>query len=205
VNSIDVSAYRVFGPEDRADARRRLELPDVPLVVCVGRLSRQKGQDLLLDAWPIVRRAVANAALVLVGDGPDREVLVRREEPGVQLVGSRADVAEWLCAADVVAVPSRYDCPSLAMLEAMACGRTVVAHDVGGLTEICAPEGRAIGGTLVPLGDRHALADAIVSRLSDPELAAAEGRAGRELVEQNHDIVSWGERLCEIASRVAAG
>ncbi|GIJ55935.1 glycosyl transferase [Virgisporangium aurantiacum] len=69
-NGVDRSRYTVAGPAERAAARHRLGLdPDAPLAVCVGRVTRQKGQDVLLAAWPHVRHAVPDAHLALVGDG----------------------------------------------------------------------------------------------------------------------------------------
>lgn len=204
-NSIDVDRYSAAGEPERSAARQRLGLGDEPLVVCVGRLSPQKGQDLLLDAWPEVHAAVPAATLALVGDGPDRAALSSRGLAQVLFLGSRDDVADWLAASNVVAVPSRYDCPSLALLEALARERPAVAHAVGGMLEVMAPEGETVGGALVPLGDRHALAAAIVTRLVDPELAASEGRAGRLIVQRNHNLGGWAERLCALTERVAAG
>lgn len=204
-NSIDVDRYTPAGAAERAAARALLDLGADPLVVCVGRLSHQKGQDLLLDAWPEVRTAVPAATLALVGDGPDREPLSRLELEGVMFLGSRDDVADWLAASNVVAVPSRYDCPSLALLEALARERPAVAHAVGGILEVMSPEGRTVGGALVPLGNRRALAEAIAVRLLDPELAASEGRAGRRIVEQNYNLEAWAERLCALTERVVAG
>jgi glycosyltransferase involved in cell wall biosynthesis len=72
------------------------------------------------------------------------------------------------------------------------------------MVEVLAADSLPAGGALVPLGDRRALADAIAARLLDPELAAAEGQAGRRIVEQNHDLTRWSERLCELTERVAA-
>ena len=121
-NGVDLEAIPFADAEERAAARARLELGDGPLVVCVGRLSRQKGQDVLLDAWPQVTARVSDARLVLVGDGPEREALEARVSGETTLAGERDDVADWLAAADVVALPSRWEGMSLALLEAMARG-----------------------------------------------------------------------------------
>ena len=59
LNGVDLEAFAEASPEDRTDARRRLELADGPTAVCVGRLCRQKGQDVLLAAWPSVEQRVA--------------------------------------------------------------------------------------------------------------------------------------------------
>ena len=90
---------------ERTTARLELELDERSTVVCVGRLCRQKGQDILLDAWPAVLERVLDAHLLLVGDGPDAGALRRRAGNGIRLAGKRTDVPIWLAAADVVAVP----------------------------------------------------------------------------------------------------
>src|SRR5262245_43162469 len=171
-NGVDLETYSEASNDERTAARSKLELGDGPLVVCVGRLSRQKGQDVLLDAWPAVLARVGGAQLVLVGDGPEGKELRRRAGDGVRLVGHRDDVDEWLAAADVVALPSRWEGMSLGMLEAMARGRSIVATGVAGALEALDDD----AGAVVPPEDPVALADAIAVRLLDPDEAAAEGR-----------------------------
>jgi glycosyltransferase involved in cell wall biosynthesis len=181
-NGVDLEA---FAPQPRDEARARLGLPDTPLVVCVGRLSRQKGQDVLLDAWPLVRSRVPDARLALVGDGPDAEVLRARAAAGVQFAGTRDDVVDWFAAADVVALPSRWEGMSLAMLEAMACGRPLVASDVAGA--------EVVVGAVVPPEAPGPLADALVERLLDRPRAEREGRDARAVAERDHDV----RRACD--------
>jgi glycosyltransferase involved in cell wall biosynthesis len=183
-NGVDLQALTVAGPEDRAAARAMLGLDDAPTVICVGRLSPQKGQDLLLDAWPLVLARVPDARLYLVGDGVERATLEDRGVEHVHLVGQRDDVPAWLAAAHVVAMPSRWEGCSLAMLEALARGRSVVASDVSGA-------GEAIGddaGAVVAIGDVNGLARALIERLVDLDRADAEGRRGRSRVEERHDL-----------------
>ncbi|WP_159057035.1 glycosyltransferase, partial [Streptomyces scabiei] len=113
--------------------------PAAPLVVCVGRLCRQKGQDVLLAAWEAVLRRVPTARLVLVGDGPEAERLRALAPEGVLFAGDVADAAPWYRAADLVVLPSRWEGMALAPLEAMACGRPVVLTDVDGARESLPP------------------------------------------------------------------
>jgi glycosyltransferase involved in cell wall biosynthesis len=193
-NGVDLEAWTEASGEERSAARRRLELDERPTVVCVGRLCRQKGQDILLDAWPAIVGSVPEAQLVLVGDGPDEKSLRRRAGEGVLLVGARVDVGDWLAAADIAAVPSRWEGMSIGMLEAMARGRSVVASDVPGAHEAVGRE----AGAVVPSGDAVALANAIVTRLRDPAQAAAEGRAARESAERSHDLRATTAALVEL-------
>jgi glycosyltransferase involved in cell wall biosynthesis len=183
-NGVDLDEWHEASPEERSAARRRLELEDGPTVVCVGRLCRQKGQDVLLESWQEVVARVPEARLVLVGDGPDGDALRRAAGPSTRLVGQRSDVGSWLAAADVVAQPSRWEGMSIGMLEAMASGRSIVASDVPGAEE--ALDGDA--GELVPPEDPVALASALAERLLDPAKAAAEGKRARERVESSHDL-----------------
>jgi glycosyltransferase involved in cell wall biosynthesis len=184
LNGVDLGLYPAADAEARARSRRELALGDGPLVVCVGRLCRQKGQDLLLEAWRLVTAKLPAAELALVGDGPDRAALESGAPAGVRFAGQRRDVVRWLAAADVVAIPSRWEGMSLTMIEAMASARSIVSTDVSGARETV--DGDA--GTLVGWRPTE-LAEAIVARLLDPDLCAREGSAGRARAERAHDIV----------------
>ncbi|WP_018568409.1 glycosyltransferase [Streptomyces sp. PsTaAH-124] len=160
--------------------------PHAPLVVCVGRLCRQKGQDVLLRAWGPVAERVPGARLVLVGDGPDHDRLRDLAPPSVAFTGAVADPLPWYRAADVVVLPSRWEGMALAPLEAMACARPVVAADVGGARESLPPALAA--RCLVPAGDPAALARAVTALLLDAPLRAELGRLGRAHVLSAHDV-----------------
>ena len=193
-NGADLTRFAEAGEEERGAARLRLGLDGGPLVVCVGLLRYAKGQDVLLAAWPAVRERVPTAELVLVGDGDEEEKLRLQAGPGVTLAGVRNDVADWLAAADVVAVPSRWEGMSLGMLEAMARGRSIVATDVPGAREAMGDS----AGAIVPVEDPPALAAAIAERLLDPAKAAAEGRAAAEGARREHDLRDTVQRTAEL-------
>jgi glycosyltransferase involved in cell wall biosynthesis len=177
-NGIDLEEFPEAKQADRDEARERLGLgTDETIAVCVGRLSRQKGQDVLLEAWPEVRREV-DATVVLVGAGPAEEELRQRAGEGVRFAGASSEVRTWLLAADLVVAPSRWEALSYVLLEAMACDRRIVATDVPGVRETLGEEGR-----VVPPGDAHALAEAVVAALSDPQAPG-----GRAVVEAQHDV-----------------
>jgi len=183
-NGVDLSRFHPADEQDRRQARSRLLLDDVPTVVCIGRLSRQKGQDVLLAAWPRVTAVVPNARLVLVGEGPARGDLEVAAAAGVLFAGSTRDVYPWLAAADVVALPSRWEGLAFALLEALAAARSVVTTDVSGAGELVGDG----AGAVVPAEDPAALANAITGRLRRPTLAAEEGREGRRRIERHHDV-----------------
>jgi glycosyltransferase involved in cell wall biosynthesis len=192
VNGIDLGS-ELMRPRDRRQAQAQLGLDGAPLAVCVGRLHRQKNQHGLLDAWPLVLEAVPGARLELVGDGPDRLELEQRAVPGVEFAGQRDDVHMWCAAASVVVAPSRWEGSPYAVLEAMACARSLVVTDVPGMAEL------VIAGTgeVVPFGDRDALAAAVARRLADPGAADAEGARGRRHVQAAHDL---GRQMNAIAT-----
>lgn len=190
-NGVDLGLLTPAGDADRTRARQELGLPAGPLAVCVGRLTEQKGQDLLLTAWPIVRRVVPAARLALVGEGPLRKRLVSLADESVLMVGARADVPLWLAAADVVVLPSRWEGMPLVPLEAMARCRSVVASDVTGVREAVP----AAAGAVVPSGDGAALSAALVERLRSPQLCEQEGRAGRAHVQDHHDVRATTDRI----------
>ncbi|WP_329133824.1 glycosyltransferase [Streptomyces sp. NBC_01476] len=160
--------------------------PGAPLVVCVGRLCPQKGQDVLLRAWPEVTARLPAARLALVGDGPDRGRLLRAAPPGVTFAGPTADPRAWYRAADLVVQPSRWEGMALAPLEAMACGRAVLLTDVAGARESLPPADTATG--LVTAADPAALARALVRLLGDPPLRAAVTARAVAHVRDRHDV-----------------
>ena len=196
-NGVDVALLQ---PADRAAARSRLGLPDVPTAVCVARLDEQKGQHVLVAGWPRVTAAVPGARLVLVGDGPARAALTAAAPDGVALVGARSDVADWYAAADVVVFSSVYgEGMPLTPLEAQAAGRALVASDLPGVHEALGPG----AGLLVPPGDVAAFADAVVARLRDPAGTDEEGQRGRAHVTRAFDLRRSLDRLAALTAEVA--
>ena len=142
----------------------------------VGRLTRQKGQDVAVRALAAMQ--TPGAVLRLVGDGPDRAALLELAaslglSARIELTGTVDDTAPHLRAADVVIAPSRWEGLSLTLLEAMACGAPIVASRVAGTA--------ALGGVgvLVAPDDPTALAAAADQLLADPDRAKACGAAAR--------------------------
>jgi glycosyltransferase involved in cell wall biosynthesis len=198
-NGIDVGQ---FAPGDRGEARAELGLGRGPIALCVGRLAEQKGQDLLLTAWARVLERVPGARLVLVGDGPMaarwREHHPLGSHPSVLWRGSCSPSAYYR-AADVVVLASRAEGMALVPLEAMASGRSVVAFEVGGVRQSV---GEA--GAVVAPGDLDGLAGAVAERLSDPQLAAAEGRRGRDRATAHFDRRHSADRIARLLTDLVA-
>jgi glycosyltransferase involved in cell wall biosynthesis len=160
------------------------------LVGTVGRLSPEKGQTDLLEAFARVHQEEPNARLVIAGDGPERGRLALLAdslgiEPFVHWLGFWTDVPGLLAALDLVAIPSRSEALGLAVLEAQAAACPVVATAVGGIPEIlCDRE----AGLLVPPASAQPLADAILTLLRDPERRRQMGAAGRRHVKERFDL-----------------
>ncbi|WP_353938318.1 glycosyltransferase [Streptomyces ficellus] len=199
-NGVDVARFATG--MDRAAARAALALPAAaPLVVCVGRLCRQKGQDTLLQAWPAVLDRVPHARLALVGDGPSAPALRAAAPRSVTFAGAVADTAPWYRAADLVVLPSRWEGLALAPLEAMAGGRPVLLTDVDGARESL-PPGHA-AHCLVRPDDPAALAAALAGLLRRPILRQALGRQARQHVLQRFDVRRAGAALADVYREVA--
>ena len=113
-------------------------------------------------------------------------------------MGARSDVRSWLAAADVVAVPLRWDGMSLVPLEAMASARSVVATSVSGIVESVPDD----VGAIVPPEDPAAMAAALSQRLLEPSRADDEGWAGRAHVEAHHDVASSAHELARVYLRL---
>jgi len=199
-NGVDLEHFRPADEREKLAARAQLSIShDAPLAVCVGRVTWQKGQDLLLRAWPVVRSRCRRALLALVGAGELRETLRRDAPPGVHFADPVDDVRPWYAAADVVVLPSRWEGLPLTLLEALSVGRSVVGTDIAGIVEALPPA----AGSVVPPGDVVALADAVSYRLCQPHVARAEGAAAARYAEAEADVRRTHAAMAEVTARVA--
>jgi glycosyltransferase involved in cell wall biosynthesis len=179
-----------------------------PLVGVVARLEPEKGHATLLEAWPAVLAKVPEARLLIVGEGSQRERLeaqaealdllgeqcsgdrcvgTRKARPGAKVLftGLRDDVPNVTAALDVAVLPSYREAQGLAILEAAALRRPVVATAVGGVPEMI-ESGKS--GLLVPPHDAPALGEAIALLLTDHPLADTLARKGHDFVVANFSI-----------------
>lgn len=201
-NSVDSARFHPLpGNADRAALRAEMGFaPDASLAVCVGRLCEQKGQDLLLAAWPRVLDAVPSAQLVLVGDGPKRDQLESQRVANVVFAGASPHSARWFQLADLAVVPSRWEGQALVILEAMSCAVPIVASDI-------APNAETLPlnvGATVSADQPEILAAAIVERLqTDAHERVTEGLSGRKHVQEFHDRAQLADKLTEVWEAVA--
>ncbi|MFC1416780.1 glycosyltransferase family 4 protein [Streptacidiphilus cavernicola] len=201
---------KTFHPDSGgAEVRARLGLSSRPVVVCVSRLVKRKGQDTLIRALPGVLAAEPDTVLLIVGDGPYRADLERlARETGVadavRFTGSVpwAELPAHYGAGDVYAMPCRtrrggLDVEGLGIvyLEASATGLPVVAGDSGGAPDAVL-EGET--GYVVPGRDLVQLTDRLLTLLQDPALRARLGARGRDWVEHSWRWDLLAGRLAEL-------
>lgn len=177
-------------PEAVARFKQNEGLDGDPIVGGIGRLSPVKGFDLLMEAAAILRGEFPRLQLLIAGDGPAREELVRKAyalgiADRVVLAHSVEDTRVPLSLMKVFVSAARREGFGLSIVEAMASGIPVVSTDAGGPAEIIET---GASGLLVPPEDPRALARAIGSLLKDPALAGRIGRAGRERAKSQFNI-----------------
>ncbi len=180
-----------FTPRDQAAARATVGWdPDGPAFLCVGSLTGRKNVLRLARAF----ERLDSGGLVFVGDGPLRAEL--EDRPGIRLVGTVAHdkVPDWIAACDVLCQPSLAEPFGLATLEALACGRPVVATAIGGPTEFVSAE----AGVLVDPNDDDAILAALVAaaELLRPNAAGIEAARA-------HDIKTQAARIEDLLIRAA--
>ncbi len=204
-SGVDVDTYRP-DPVARAQIRDRHQLGSRPVVVCISRLVPRKGQDMLIRAFPAIRAKVPDAALLVVGGGPDRDRLqALADQLGVAtdviFTGSvpHAELPAHYAAGDVFAMPCRtrgrgldVEALGIVFLEAAATGLPVVAGRSGGAPETVR---EGVSGLVVDGRSVGELAEAVGDLLADPERAAKLGAAGREWMREEWRWVDLAERL----------
>ena len=162
----------------------------------------KKGLGVLLQAMDQLQRRHGSVPcrLLIVGDGPARRGLESLSEnlglsSSVVFAGMRRDVARVLPLLDAFVLPSLYEGFGIAILEAMAAGKPVIATAVGGIPEFVKP---GATGILVEPGNAGALADAIETLLADPDRARRLGANARALVQERHEMSSVVRRHEEV-------
>jgi glycogen(starch) synthase len=180
-----------------------------PRLLCLGRLSPEKGFDVALNAFDIVLKEFPDARLVIAGNGPARLEL---EKQAARLgIFDHVDFTGWIAPADVpalvndatlVLMPSRQESLPLVALETALMARPIVATRIGGLPEVIA-DGQT--GLLVDADNAQGLANAVQFLLRRRELAISMGQTARTRVQQ---LFSWERHVAAydtLYRRVAAG
>jgi glycosyltransferase involved in cell wall biosynthesis len=194
-------------PDARQQARQKLGYEgDDTLVGVFGRLVQQKGIDVLLEAFPIVRECHPDARLVVVGEGSLRADLEQQAarlglDDAVTFTGWIENGRALMPACDLVVVPSRWEGFGLVTLEAMGYSLPIVASRTSALPEIVQHDKT---GLLVPPEDPRALAGAINSLLSNPIRAQSLGKAGYRRLVTDFTVDKMVKATLEVYADVVA-
>lgn len=182
-----------FGPIDRSTARATLGIaPEATVVAAIGRLVPIKRIDRLIEAFALARPRIPSSQLWLVGDGSERPALEALTASlglgdAVRFAGWSDATPSWYAAADIVALTSEREGTPLALIEAAAAGRPVVAMAAGGVADVVVD---GTTGFVVPVGDVATFADRLTTLACDPGTRARMGAAAPE-----HARAFDGDRL----------
>lgn len=188
---LDLDGRIRAGNDEARSVRERFAIPaDRFLVGWLGRMTEIKRVDNLLAALATLRLRGVDADVMLVGDGPLRDVLEQRAAAlGIaahcHFAGFSEDVAPYLAAFDTVALTSANEGTPVTLIEALAAGRPVVSTDVGGVADVVE---HGVSGFLVPPGDVAEIAGALEQLAGSPELRCEFGRAGRAHVLPRYSV-----------------
>jgi len=191
-NAVDVSR---FSPPERAEkemVRRRLGVSGGLVAVFIGRLSREKRVDCLINTWKTLRNTHPLAVLLVVGDGPQASQLKTAAGEGVIFYGAVDDVSPFLQAADLFILPSVAEGLSIALLEAMASGVPAVVTRLAGALDLV--EHRK-NGWLIPADDDTALLEAAITLFDDPRLRQTLGENARRCVVARYSLDAVADQM----------
>lgn len=204
-NGVDPDRFEVQD-HDREALRQVLGLKKgQPIVGTVGRLSHEKGHRRLLQAAARIQETLPTARFLIVGDGPLRGSLeMMAEEMGisesVHFMGFRKDVPVLLSVMDVFVLSSLEEAFSIAVLEAMAAGKPVIASNVGGMSE-AVTEGET--GHLVDSEDWQTMAELVVQLLEDGARFKDMSRKGKQLVREHYTLENTCAQTLQLIEEVA--
>lgn len=202
-NAVDLKPFERAGDKAALNDQLGLEAHS-RLVATVGRLTEQKGHCYLIDAATSVVSAYPDTHFLFIGDGELRDELeLQVQQAGlsqnVHFLGIREDVPDLLAAVDLFVLPSLWEGLSVALLEAMAAGKPMVATMVSGTIQAMT---HGETGLLVPPCDSQALARAIAQLLSDPAQAQAMGQKAKQHVIANFSAQKQAEEHLALYHRL---
>lgn len=200
MNGVDTEK---FHPRDRAQARAELGLPaEGKIALYIGNLLETKGTLDLRDAFAEMQSRAPDLSVHVVGEGKARAALEENLPSQMTLVGSQPfeKIPSWLAASDFLVLPSWNEGTPNVVLEALACGRRVVATRVGGIPDLLVDESL---GSMVEARDKAALATALLAASKtdyDPVLVAKQGARG-DWDQSAADLMTVLELVLESAGR----
>jgi len=198
-NGIDTARFQK--KIDLIYKKKKLGLPtDAPLIGAIGNIKPVKGYDIFLEAAVSVKQKFPEACFIIVGGVYQykeymKELEVQTWENDLQnqvyFLGKRDDVEEILPLLTVYVLPSRSEGSPIALLEAMASGRPIVATGVGGIPDIIEND---ISGLLIPPADPSSMANAIIQLLENQSMAKKMGEHAQRVVEECYSVNSMVEK-----------
>jgi L-malate glycosyltransferase len=199
-NAVDIDHIeQTIQTVNRQKLRNNLRINNNPIIGVVGRLRREKGQDILLDAMPEVIKAIPNVMLLVVGDGPDRMSLELRAKSlglasNIIWLGQLdyEEVVKFYTIMNVVVVPSRFEGFGLSAAEAIAAGCPIIASAVDGLREIIQ---HGVTGLLFPVDDTKKLASAMIDLLTHREKSLTIAKKGNDDIRDRFSIEKYASSI----------
>jgi glycosyltransferase involved in cell wall biosynthesis len=177
---------------------------DATVVGAIGRLSPVKGFRYLISAFEEVASRDAKAHLLIIGEGPEKEILQKQiltsgVADRILLIARGAPLEKYLSLGDIYCVPSVNEGLGLSLMEAMAAGRACIASDVGGISELIINE---TDGILVPPEDPEALAAAILRLAADVRFRQQLAKNARRKAADNFSIIDSVAKTVKVYEEV---
>ena len=189
-NGVDTIKYSLISTKDKESLRKKLNLPASIIVLFIGRLVHRKGVDVLLKAWKRSIVEFPQMYLLVAGSGflqpdSDEEKLknfVTKEglESTVSFLGNIENTNEYLQTSNMFVLPSRKEGMPNVLLEAMSCGLSIIATEIGGITDLIT---HGVNGILVPVNNSEKLSKEILNLVNNSELSRRIGMEARRTIE----------------------
>jgi glycosyltransferase involved in cell wall biosynthesis len=196
-NGVDLTTYRII--DKRHYWREKIGLQNEKLILYTGRLSAEKGVDVLIAAYAALDKSLPTK-LYILGDGPETarlKQLIRHYhmEDRVLMQPAVDDVAGYLFSADIFVMPSYFEGLSNSVLEAMACGIPVIATRVTGNKELVTD---GINGLLVEPRNTAQLTEALSYLIKNPDKGSELCRRAHELVKEHYDLYTVADKYINL-------
>jgi glycosyltransferase involved in cell wall biosynthesis len=201
-NGVDTARFSPATDTEKIAIRKELGIENKPTTIFTGRLTKVKCIDSLILSWKFVRDKIPDATLIILGSGPEEQVLQEMAGEGILFRGKTTNVSQYLRASDVFVLPSSTEGLSNAMLEAMSCGLPVVVSQVGGSIDAI---DHSENGWLIPPNDPVALQSALIRVLEDPDLQSQLGHAARERILEDFSLSLTADRLTRLYTVLGNG
>lgn len=205
-NAVNVAPFAAPDPAYRELLQKNFKLPKSVIVGAAGRLSPEKGFEVLVDAAAQIAPKRSDVGFVVFGAGPLREELQQKIAAlgladHLVLAGFREDVEKFIPHFDIAVLPSYTEGLPIFVLEALAARVPVVATAVGGTPEVV-DEGKS--GLLTPSGNPTALAGALLKLVDDPETRKRMGTAGRARIDEEFTFQVQCEQYAALFDQLAS-